>query len=81
MKKNTARGKHTIFLLIYTVLLIFILTSCKTKRSLTSNKALLLGFQIGAKSAWRTCNTQSIHEAHKQASNYYMQMRTNKKTR
>lgn len=69
MKKNTARGKNILFFLIYTVLLIFILTSCKNKKeSLTSEQSIIVGFsQIGAESAWRTCNTQSIHEAAQEA--------------
>jgi len=49
---------------IYLLFLIFLLMFSSCAKEKTDNRRIILGFsQIGAESAWRNCNTNSVREA------------------
>lgn len=61
--KSTIIKRRMLFLLVCT-LLVFSCTKKQTEEIKQPQKNIIVGFsQIGAESAWRTCNTQSMQDA------------------
>ena len=61
--KSTIIKRRMLFLLVCTVL-VFSCTKKQTEEIKQPQKNIIVGFsQIGAESAWRTCNTQSMQDA------------------
>ncbi|MCQ2981943.1 MAG: ABC transporter substrate-binding protein [Treponemataceae bacterium] len=73
LKKAESAGSA--FFVCITILLLLFITGCSKKQissvsssQPTDEKPLLVGFsQIGAESAWRTCNTESMQQAAQEA--------------
>ncbi len=66
MIQDTQRiGRH--ILLVFTIIILSFFIGCRAQKDTSSHEedeGIIVGFsQIGAESAWRTCNTRSIQEA------------------